>query len=101
MYTTVEGVITERGGVYLLPCILVTAPVFHLDTSELNAYARKNTAREGATKKRKDQPTTNNKKRVPFQKHKNKNNNTYENCDPIKLEGPLIQIYNNGKGMAT
>jgi len=28
----------------------------------LNADASENTAREGATKKRKDQPTTNNKK---------------------------------------
>ena len=37
------------------------------DTSWLNADARSNTARDGATKKMKDQPTTNNKK-VPFQK---------------------------------
>jgi hypothetical protein len=51
----------ERERVHLLAYILFTAPVFHLDTSELNAVAIQNTAREGATKKRKDQPTINHK----------------------------------------
>jgi hypothetical protein len=50
----------EGERVHLLFSILVTAPVFHLDKSWLNARAEPNTAREGATKK------------VPFQKHKNK-----------------------------
>ena len=36
---------------HLLLSIFVTAPVFHFDTSELNADASSNTAREGATKK--------------------------------------------------
>ena len=53
----------ERGEwVHLLNSILVTAPVFHFDTSWLNACAPKNTAREDATKWKTDQPTTNNKK---------------------------------------
>jgi hypothetical protein len=43
-YTTTEGVATER--VHLLLPIFVTAPVFQLDTSELNADAWRNTARE-------------------------------------------------------
>ena len=30
-------------------------------------------------------------KKVPFQKHKNKNNKTCENCDPMKLELSYIQ----------
>jgi hypothetical protein len=42
--------------------ILVILDTSHFDTSWLNACALLNTAREGATKKRKDQPTTNNKK---------------------------------------
>ena len=42
--------------VHLLPSIYFTAPVFHLDTSWLNARAWWNTAREGATKKRKTNP---------------------------------------------
>ena len=58
----------EGEGIHLLSCIFVTAPVFHLDTSELNLDANRNTARE---RKQKDQPTTNNKK-AQFQKHKTK-----------------------------
>ena len=69
-YTTAEGVATERDRrEYLLASIVVTAPVFHLDTSELNADASRNTAREGATK----------------------NNKTCEKCDPMKLELSYIQ----------
>ena len=56
----------EGERVHLLLCIVVTFPVFHLDTSELNADAEANTAREGATKKKKDQPSTNNKKESRF-----------------------------------
>ena len=58
--TTVEGVATERERererVHLLCNRFLTAPVLHLDTSELNAFAEENTAREGATKKRKTNP---------------------------------------------
>jgi len=53
----------------------------------LNTDAPTNTASEGATKKRRDQSTTNNKKDI--QKHKN--NNTCEKCDPMKLESAYIQ----------
>jgi hypothetical protein len=38
----------------------------------LNADAEANTAREGATKTRKDQPTTNNKKEYRFKNTKQK-----------------------------
>ena len=63
----------EGEGVHLLYFIVVTAPVFHFDKSELNQRKELNTAREkGTTTKRKDQPTTNHNKRVPFQTHKNK-----------------------------
>ena len=67
-YTTAESVATEivreSTCTHLLLCIIVTAPVFHLDTSELNLDAPLNTAREGATKKR---PTHHKpQKRVPF-----------------------------------
>ena len=51
---------------------LVTCAIFHLDTSELNFFALLNTAREGATKKKKDQPTTNNKTRYRFKNTKTK-----------------------------
>ena len=61
---------TGRERVHLLWFIVVTAPVFHFDTSWLNADAKTNTAREGATKEKKDQPTT--IKKGPFQTHKNK-----------------------------
>ena len=67
-----KGVATERERgerrerVHLLPCILVTAPVSHLDTSELNASALINTARrEGCNKEKKENKPTQN---VPFQK---------------------------------
>ena len=46
----------EGESVHLLYAIFVTAPVFHLDTFELNADAKLNTAGEGATKKRKTNP---------------------------------------------
>jgi hypothetical protein len=81
----------ERDRVNLLCSIVVTALVFHLDTSWLNAYAKQNTARreKGATKKRKTKPTTqtttNNK--GPVSNHtKKKQNKTCENCDPTNLE---------------
>ena len=64
--------------VHLLYCISVTAPVFHFDTSELNTDKPSNTAREGATKKKKDQPTTNNKKGT-VSKTQTQNNKTCEN----------------------
>ena len=55
MYGHIKG---ER--VHLLEYIFVTASVFHLDKSELNADVDENTARreKGATKKRKTKPTT-------------------------------------------
>ena len=85
---------TERGRerVHLLCNIVITAPVFHLDTSELNAAAPENTARreKGATKKRErpNPPHKNNNKKVPIQirVHKNKNKKMCEKCDPMKLE---------------
>ena len=60
-----EGVATERERVHLLFNIFNTAPVFHLDTSELNTATPKNTTctrEKGAIKKREDQPNTNNNK---------------------------------------
>jgi len=71
-YITVEGVAMERERVHLLAYIDVTAPVFHFDTSWLNFFAPRNTAREDATKNRKDQPTTNNKKEYRFKNTKSK-----------------------------
>ena len=56
----------------------------------MNADARINTAREGATKKRKTKPPQTTKK-VPFPNHKNKKNRTCEKCDPMKLELSYIQ----------
>ena len=81
----------EKERVHLLYAIFVTAPVFHLDTSWLNADALRNTAREGATKKRKDQSTTNNNKKGPVSNTQNQKNRTCENCDPMKLELSYLQ----------
>jgi len=80
----------EGERVHLLRSIVVTAPVFHLDTSWLNLNALTNTAREGATKKRKTNPPQSTKK-VPFQTHNIKKNKTCEKCDPMKLELSFIQ----------
>jgi hypothetical protein len=66
----------------------------------LNADAEPNTAREGATKKRKDQPPQTTKK-VPFQTHNNKKNKTCEKCDPMKLELSYIQKCTTMEGVAT
>ena len=61
----------EGERVHLLAVISVTAPVFQLDTSWLNADANSNTAwREGATKKKKDQPKQ--QTRYTISNHKNK-----------------------------
>ena len=60
--------LSERGRrerVHLLLAIVVTAPVFQLDTSWLNADAFSNTAREGATKKRKTIPPQTTRGTVP------------------------------------
>jgi len=68
IHTTTEGAVAterKRERVHLLFCIVVTAPVFQVDTSELNADADINTAKreKGATKKRKTNPShTNNNK---------------------------------------
>ena len=62
----------ERERWHLLYAIVVTAPVFHLDTSELNLDAPANTAREGATKEKKDKPTTNHKKVYRFKNTRTK-----------------------------
>ena len=80
----------EGEKVHLLEAIIVTAPVFHLDTSWLNLVADINTAREGATKNRKTNPPQRTKK-VSFQTHKIKKNKTCENCDSMKLELSYIQ----------
>ena len=67
----------ERERVHLLYNIVVTAPVSHLDTSELNTEAYQTTTREGATKKKKDQPHHKQQK-VPFSNTQNKQNKTCE-----------------------
>ena len=54
---------------------LVTFDVSHFDTSELNFFALLNTAKRVPPKKRKDQPTTNNKKRYRFKNTKTKKQN--------------------------
>ena len=71
--TTTEDVWPQQRGkerFHLLPIIVVTSPVFHLDTSWLNTDAELNTAREGATKKMKDQPTNPPTTKVTVSKHK-------------------------------
>ena len=66
----------EGERVHLLAVISVTAPVFHFETSQLNADAEVNTAiRESATKKRKDKPTTNNNKGTVSSTQKQKESN--------------------------
>ena len=80
----------EGERVHLLLCIFVTAPVFQLDTSWLNTDAPSNTAREGATTKRKTNPPQTTKK-ITVSKTQNINNKTGENCDPMKLELSYIQ----------
>ena len=85
-----------RERVHLLYAIFVTAPVFHFETSWLNAYAWWNTARreKGATKKKTTKPTTQTTtKKVPFQTTTENKNNTCETCDPTNLE--LSYIFNN------
>ena len=86
--------------IYLLLCIFVTFPVCHLDTSLLNTDARKNTAREGVTRKKE----RNTARTTPQQKNhskKNKNifmyNRTCENCDQMKPESYRIQKFKNTK----
>jgi len=80
---------------HLLLAIFVTAPVFHVDTSWLNTDAPLNTAREGATKKRKTNPPQTTKK-VPFQKHKNKIAKRVRIVIRWNSSGH-IQKHNNGK----
>ena len=83
----------EGERVHLLQYIDVTAPVFHFDTFWLNADASLNTARSSGSTKKKKRPTRHHKqhKKVSVQKHINKNNNTCENCEPMKLELSYIQ----------
>ena len=52
----------ERESVHLLRSILVTAPVFHFDTSELNADAPSNTAERVQQRKEKTNPPQTTKK---------------------------------------
>ena len=88
----------EEERVHLLPSIVVTALVFQVDTSELNADALLNTARreKGVTKNRKTKPHhTNNNNNVPFQTTNKKRNTSCETCDPMKLELSYIKKYNN------
>ena len=66
----------------------------------MNTDAPKNTAGEGATKKRKTNPPQTTKK-APFQTHKNKKNKTCENCDQMTLELSYIQKYTTAEGVAT
>ena len=63
---------TEREGkrVHLLPFILVTAPVFQVDTFWLNADATRNTAREGVTKKERSHPPHKQQQKGPVSNHK-------------------------------
>ena len=85
---------TQRERVHLLHDISVTAPVFHFDTSWLNAAALRNTARreKGATKKReRTNPTTQTTNKSPVSNHTcitTKKNKACENgtCNPTKLE---------------
>jgi hypothetical protein len=49
--------------------------------------------KRGCNKERKDQPSTNNNKRAPFQKHKIKNNKTCENCGPRNRGNSSCQKY--------
>jgi hypothetical protein len=51
----------EGERVHLLSAIFVTAPVFQVDTSRLNAVAQENTDERVQQTKRKTKPTTNNK----------------------------------------
>ena len=97
-HTTTEGAVANREEerVHLLSPIFVTAPVFHLDTSWLNADADWNTARreKGATKKRKTKPTTQTTTtRSRFKPQPKKKKNTCETCDPTNLE--MSYIFNN------
>ena len=74
---------TARERVHLLRSIVVTAPIFHLDTSELlKAVALRNTAKRECHRESKTNPpqTATKKSNV-----KNKNNKTCENDDPMKL----------------
>ena len=93
-----EGVATERrresACVHLLPSILVTAPVFHLDTSWLNTDAVWNTAmkgerRWGYNKQRKQKPTTKQQQKVPFEKQ-TITENVWELCDQMKNLSCLV-----------
>jgi hypothetical protein len=82
-HTTTEGAVANREEerVHLLPYIDVTAPVFQVDTSWLNADAYWNTARreKGATKKRKDQTHhTNNNKRYRFKPHQKQEQHVWD-----------------------
>ena len=53
--------------------------------------------KRGCNEAKKEQPTTQRPKRFRFKNRKAKNNNTCENCDPMKLELPYIQKHNNGR----
>ena len=93
--TTAEGVATERGRESTLTvchtCHRPRIPFGHvlIERRCLNKHCKRgcNKEKKGPT----HQPTTNNNKRVPFQTHKNKNNKTCENCDPMRLELSYIQ----------
>jgi|TARA_B110000090_G_scaffold140616_1_gene154575 hypothetical protein len=55
--------------------MVVTAPVFHFDKSELNTCAEANTAKDRVPQQKKEQPrTTHNKNKSTVPKQKNKQN---------------------------
>ena len=95
-HTTTEGAVANREGErereHLLPCIVVTEPVFHFDTSWLNADASRNTARR-KKQQRKERPkpkpppttkTTTTSSR--FKPQTERKNNTCETCDSTDLQ---------------
>jgi hypothetical protein len=86
-----KGVATEREREYTYCFPYLSPPPYSIWTRPDKTQLRKKTLQEeGATKKRKTNPPQTTKK-VPFQKHKIKNNKTCENCDPMKLELSYIQ----------
>ena len=88
---------TEREREYTYCFPYLSPPPYSIWTRPDKTQLRKKTLQEeGATKKRKTNPPQTTKK-VPFQKHKIKNNKTCENCDPMKLELSYIQTHNSGR----
>ena len=85
----------ERECVHLLYAIVVTAPVFQLDTSELNPDAPQNTARKRRVQQRKERPhpPRNQQKRFRFKPQTKQKKKTCETCDPTNLELSYMYMY--------